>query len=90
MKYLIASDIHGSAQAAEKIIGLYQSLEPDYLILLGDLLYHGPRNPLPDGHGPQKVVELFNNYKDVVIAVRGNCDAADIPLCILLQGNFIS
>jgi putative phosphoesterase len=75
MKYLIASDIHGSAQAAEKIVGLYRSLEPDYLILLGDLLYHGPRNPLPDGHGPRKVVELFNNYKDAIIAVRGNCDA---------------
>jgi putative phosphoesterase len=75
MKYLIASDIHGSAEAAEKIIGLYQSLEPDYLILLGDLLYHGPRNPLPGGHGPQKVAELFNGCKDAVIAVRGNCDA---------------
>jgi putative phosphoesterase len=75
MKYLIASDIHGSAKAAEKIIGLYQSLEPDYLVLLGDLLYHGPRNPLPDGHGPQKVVELLNKYKDAIIAVRGNCDA---------------
>jgi putative phosphoesterase len=75
MKHLIVSDIHGSAQAAEKIIGLYHSLNPNYLILLGDLLYHGPRNPLPDGHGPQKVVELFNGCKDAIIAVRGNCDA---------------
>ncbi|MDR0386965.1 MAG: phosphodiesterase, partial [Treponema sp.] len=75
MKYLIASDIHGSAQAAEKIVGLYQNFNPDYLILLGDLLYHGPRNPLPDGHGPRKVVELLNSCKDAVIAVRGNCDA---------------
>ncbi|MDR2094769.1 MAG: phosphodiesterase [Treponema sp.] len=75
MKYLIASDIHGSADAAEKIIGLFQNLNPDHLILLGDLLYHDPRNPPPDGHGPQKVVELFNGCKDAVIAVCGNCDA---------------
>jgi putative phosphoesterase len=75
MKYLIVSDIHGSAQATEKIVGLYQNLNPNYLILLGDLLYHGPRNPLPDGHGPQKVVDLLNACKDAVIAVRGNCDA---------------
>jgi putative phosphoesterase len=65
MKYLIASDIHGSVLAAEKIIGRYQQLHPDYLVLLGDLLYHGP----------PKVVELFNSCKDAVIAVRGNCDA---------------
>jgi putative phosphoesterase len=75
MKCLIVSDIHGSAGAAKKIIGLYQNLNPDYLILLGDLLYHDPRNPLPNGHGPQKVVELLNGCKDAVIAVRGNCDA---------------
>jgi putative phosphoesterase len=75
MKYLIASDIHGSAQAVEKIIGLYQSLKPGYLILLGDLLYHDPRNPLPDDHDPQKAADLLNSCKDAVIAVRGNCDA---------------
>jgi putative phosphoesterase len=75
MKYLIASDIHGSARAAEKIIGLYQSLKPDHLVLLGDLLYHGPRNPLPDGHGPQKAAELLNGCKDAIVAVCGNCDA---------------
>jgi putative phosphoesterase len=75
MKCLIVSDIHGSAQAMEKIIGLYRSLNPDRLVLLGDLLYHGPRNPLPNGHGPQRVVELLNACKDAVIAVRGNCDA---------------
>jgi putative phosphoesterase len=75
MKCLIASDIHGSERAAGKIIGLYRDLKPNYLVLLGDLLYHGPRNPLPDGHGPQGVVELLNTCKDVVIAVRGNCDA---------------
>jgi putative phosphoesterase len=75
MKCLIASDIHGSARAAEKIVDLYRNLKPDHLILLGDLLYHGPRNPLPDGHGPQRAVELLNSCKDAVIAVRGNCDA---------------
>jgi putative phosphoesterase len=74
VKYLIVSDIHGSAQAVEKIIGLYRNLNPNYLILLGDLLYHGPRNPLPDGHGPQKAAELLNSCKDAIIAVHGNCD----------------
>jgi putative phosphoesterase len=75
MKYIIASDIHGSARAAEKIIGLCQNLNPDRPILLGDLLYHDPRNPPPDGYDPQKAAELFNSCKDAIVAVRGNCDA---------------
>jgi putative phosphoesterase len=64
MKYLIASDIHGSMHAVEKIVGLYRNLNPNYLILLGDLL----------SYSSQKVVELLNSCKDAVIAVRGNCD----------------
>ncbi|MDR2601299.1 MAG: phosphodiesterase [Spirochaetaceae bacterium] len=75
MKYLIASDIHGSASAAEKILSLYKKLNPDFLVLLGDLLYHGPRNPLPGGHGPQQASDYLNFCKDSIIAVRGNCDA---------------
>lgn len=75
MKYLICSDIHGSYSACEKIIEQFHALNCDFIILLGDILYHGPRNPLPDGHDPQKVCELLNKHKDKIIACRGNCDA---------------
>lgn len=75
MKYFICSDIHGSETALKKILEQYKMHNADYLILLGDILYHGPRNPLPEGHNPKGVVELLNPLADKIIACRGNCDA---------------
>ncbi len=75
MKYLVASDIHGSAYYTLKIEEIFKKGEFDRIILLGDILYHGPRNPLPEGHDPMKVVEILNRYKDSILCVRGNCDA---------------
>ena len=74
MKLMIASDIHGSLYYLEKLIDCYKKEKPDKLILLGDLLYHGPRNDLPNGYEPKKVIEILNNIKKDIICVRGNCD----------------
>lgn len=75
MRYLIASDIHGSLPAAGALIARFHEEEADRLLLLGDLLYHGPRNPLPEGYAPAEVAKLLNEYADRITAVRGNCDA---------------
>lgn len=75
MKLLIASDIHGSAYYAQKIVDAFHLHQCDKLLLLGDLLYHGPRNPLPKDYNPKEVIPLLNNLKENIIAVRGNCDA---------------
>ena len=75
MKYLIASDIHGSAYYCEKLLARFKEEKADRLLLLGDLLYHGPRNDLPKGYAPKEVIELLNAHKDVIICVRGNCEA---------------
>lgn len=75
MKYMIASDIHGSAYYCEKMLEAYEREKADRLILLGDLLYHGPRNDLPRDYAPKKVAEYLNGYKDSLLCVRGNCDA---------------
>lgn len=75
MKFIIASDIHGSAADAEKLYGIYEREQPDALILLGDLLYHGPRNDLPESYAPKKVIEILSGIKNDIIAVRGNCEA---------------
>lgn len=75
MKWLIVSDIHGSLEDLKKVLTIYEEENMDQLILLGDLLYHGPRNPLPAGYNPKEVAILLNQYKDKIIAVRGNCDA---------------
>lgn len=74
MKYLIASDIHGSAYYCEKVIDDYRSERADKLLLLGDILYHGPRNDLPVEYAPKKVIEMLNPLKDSILCVRGNCD----------------
>lgn len=74
MKYLICSDVHGSFSAAEKLIKQFNDLACDYIVMLGDVLNFGPRNPFPDNYSPPKVADLFNLYKDKFIAVRGNCD----------------
>lgn len=75
MKWLIASDIHGSAYWCGKLIEACRREEADRMLLLGDLLYHGPRNDLPEEYAPKKVIELLNGIKDIVISVRGNCEA---------------
>ena len=75
MKYLIVSDIHGSRYYAEKLDNIIKEEEPDKIILLGDLYYHGPRNPLPKEYEPKRVAEILNSYKEEILAVRGNCDA---------------
>jgi len=75
MKILIASDIHGSAFYCNRLIDCYKKENADRLILLGDVLYHGPRNDLPKEYAPKTVIELLNEYKEVIYCVRGNCEA---------------
>lgn len=75
MKYMIASDIHGSALYARKMAEAFRREEADRLILLGDLLYHGPRNDLPEGYAPKEFISLLNGLKDRIFCVRGNCEA---------------
>ena len=82
MKALILSDIHGSALAARQALSFFEKFNCEKIFLLGDTLYHGPRNPLPIGHGPMQVVEALAPYKDHIVAVRGNCDA-DVDLMML-------
>lgn len=74
MKFLIASDIHGSKTYGEKLIEAYRRESADRLILLGDILYHGPRNDLPEGYDPKAVFALLNKYQNDILCVRGNCD----------------
>ena len=75
MKLMIASDIHGSAYYCEKLIAAYKNEKADKLLILGDILYHGPRNELPKDYAPKKVIEMLNSIKDEILCVRGNCDA---------------
>ena len=74
MKWMIASDIHGSAYYCEKLLDAYKQEQADRLLLLGDILYHGPRNDLPKDYAPKKVIELLNEHKQDILCVRGNCD----------------
>ena len=75
MKLLIASDIHGSAYYCEKLMAQVEKHCPDKLLLLGDLLYHGPRNDLPREYAPKRVISMLSAYQDIIVAVRGNCEA---------------
>jgi putative phosphoesterase len=75
MKILIASDVHGSAYYAQKLIDVYKKENVDKLILLGDLFNHGPRNPFPKDYEPMKVANMLNSVKDNLIVVKGNCDS---------------
>lgn len=75
MKWLIASDIHGSAPCCEKLLAAFEKEGADRLLLLGDLLYHGPRNDLPEGYAPKRVISLLNGVKEKIFCVRGNCEA---------------
>lgn len=74
MKLLIASDIHGDVNAMKSVLSAYEKEGAEKLLLLGDLLYHGPRNDLPSSYAPKEVIKLLNENRDKILAVRGNCD----------------
>lgn len=74
MKWMIASDIHGSEYYCRELCVAYDREKADRLLLLGDILYHGPRNDLPREYNPKKVIELLNARKQDILCVRGNCD----------------
>ena len=75
MKLMFVSDIHGSSHWLDRALDKAREEQPDQIVLLGDYLYHGPRNPLPDGYDPQRVANTLNRHKHNIVAVRGNCDA---------------
>lgn len=75
MKIVFISDIHGSLSFAKKAVTAFENEAADLLVVLGDTLYHGPRNPLPDAYAPADVATLLNQYKEKIIAIRGNCDS---------------
>ena len=75
MKLMFASDIHGSALYCEKMMEAYKREGAEKLCLIGDILYHGPRNDFPDDYSPKKVFAMLNAIKDKIVCVRGNCDS---------------
>lgn len=75
MKWFIASDIHGSAFYCRKLLEAFKIEEADRILLLGDILYHGPRNDLPKEYNPKEVIAMLNPLKDTILCVRGNCEA---------------
>lgn len=82
MKWLIASDLHGSAYYCQKLIEAFEREQADRMLLLGDVLYHGPRNDLPKDYAPKAVFAMLNARKNEIIGVRGNCEA-DIDQAVL-------
>ena len=74
MKILICSDIHGDFDSAKFVIDKANEINADKILILGDVLYHGPRNDLPKGYAPKRVIELLNEYSSKILCVRGNCD----------------
>ena len=93
MKLVIASDIHGAASWCERLVSAIADIRPDYVALLGDLLYHGPRNDIPADYDPKRVIELLSSVSPLVVAVRGNCDAEVdqmvLPFPIMADSNLI-
>ena len=75
MKLMIASDLHGSLYYCEKLLSCYQKEKADKLLLLGDILYHGPRNDLPKGYEPKKVTTILNSIAEELLCIKGNCDS---------------
>lgn len=75
MKYLVVSDIHGSYYYAKKLEEIIKKENPEKIILLGDLYYHGPRNPLTEAYDPKEVANILNKYKDIILCTKGNCDS---------------
>lgn len=99
MKILIASDLHGSAYYCRALLDVYEKECADRMLLLGDLLYHGPRNDLPKEYAPKEVIKMLNEYKNHCLCVRGNCEAevdqmvlefpVMAPYCVWPIGNHI-
>lgn len=75
MKYLIASDIHGSLTRLQQVLDFYEKAQCDMLCILGDILNYGPRNGLPEGLDPKGIAECLNHFPDPILAIRGNCDS---------------
>lgn len=75
MKFLVLTDIHGSSKFLRLAIEKFNNLKCEKILLLGDILYHGPRNDLPEGYDPKEVISILNNMKDKILCVKGNCDA---------------
>lgn len=75
MKFMIASDIHGSAYYCRELLAAFDREQADKLLLLGDILYHGPRNDLPQEYAPKEVIAMLNARKDRMLCVRGNCES---------------
>lgn len=96
MKIMFASDIHGSAYYCREMLQAYRRENAGRLVLLGDILYHGPRNDLPKEYAPKEVIAMLNEMKDEIYAVRGNCEAEvdqmvlDFPVmadyCVMMVG----
>ena len=96
MKWMIASDLHGSAYYCKKMVEAFERERADRLLMLGDLIYHGPRNDLPRDYAPKEVIPMLNGLKNKLCCVRGNCEAEvdqmvlDLPVmadyCILPAG----
>lgn len=75
MKYLVISDIHGAFHGVQLMLDAYSHHHCNWILCLGDVLYHGPRNDVPADYAPKKVIEIMNGVKDHITAVRGNCEA---------------
>lgn len=75
MKYMVLTDIHGSSKYLNLAMEKFNNLDCGKLLLLGDILYHGPRNDLPEGYNPKEVISILNQMKDRILCVKGNCDA---------------
>ena len=75
MKWMIASDLHGSYYYTRQMVDAFEREQAGRLLLLGDLLYHGPRNDLPREYAPKQVIPLLNSLKTKLLCVRGNCEA---------------
>ncbi|MGF1778112.1 phosphodiesterase [Vibrio nomapromontoriensis] len=75
MKLFFASDLHGSVSATQQVLEAYRQSGAQHLVILGDVLNHGPRNPVPESYNPPEVAALLNDYQSEIIAVRGNCDS---------------
>lgn len=97
MKLMIASDMHGSALYCQQLLEAYKREKADKLLILGDILYHGPRNDLPEGYAPKQVISMLNEIKEELLCVRGNCDTEvdqmvlEFPIladyCIISEGD---
>ena len=99
MKWFIASDLHGSEYYCKEVLKAFDKEQADRLLLLGDILYHGPRNDLPRDYAPKKVITMLNEKKQDILCVRGNCDAdvdqfvLEFPIlaeyCVIDLGNCV-